>query len=800
MTALNIHTLLSNRRSERNFSIKIKRNRDTQRLFLDTKRSVRNIRVFCSYEFVRVRCHTKNASLIYLPGDHDEPVLFNQIQKRILSLRNVMKSKSTVWLAVMRRFYHEKQNYDVGDIIKIQKAWLGRRFLNWMRTLSTPEEDTGTRLDTYIYPRKKCSRTPVIDLQRNCKQCDPPTRRSYMSLAETVSSIDPPFIMTIPFDPFTRSVKRHAASREDGGNNIHQNNNTTTSYFEQVIIDGFERFSIFLTSFGEDDDEITAIAIPEHLQFNAEYTDDNHRIDVLHDGAEVNLTDTDVQQVKQRLEPILLRIDNTDELTQINLKPTTDSMNPTDSENCSFSQEFEMQCFLRYKAHVMRSDIPATPPCREKQALTGNHPYYNIVLNQTDDAKIIPSMGMTSFSSEEPGDEDEIDMVSFDENGGFLMAGARKKANRKGDYLSPLNGFTKGYSHFKQTASQFNNESGELPDTMVIGVEGYVQVKGSTASDTKINNDDEENVGDDRRKQQKKHFWKQFSKQKRKHGFEKNDSTSKPSTITTPATTTRDNQTVQVNYYQPMFNIFQEKPPVPPKPLLSSLSPRSGAKGSSSPSSLIKNKKPEVNEKRKYLPESRARLSLKPLLQSFDYEDSSNCLDDAVTRFEEISPSAASTKIQGKDQEPKVSITNQLNNPSDNSTVIYLDGQPLHNANPQTTSFNEKLPKVPAKRNRYSSSSLKPLLESFDIDECHENKPNLSSKKDGTEQNQNKRNSMKPLLSSFDDSEEYYDEDLNTETFTCRTKRIGVNNAPRYSAALDSRINYFESKPLINSP
>ena len=114
--AIDIHKLLFNRRQERNFSIKIKRNRDTQRLFLDTKRSVRNIRVFYSYEFIRVRCHTKNASLIYLPGDYDEPVLFNQIQCRILSLKDTMKSKSTVWLVVMRKFYHEKQNYNLSLI------------------------------------------------------------------------------------------------------------------------------------------------------------------------------------------------------------------------------------------------------------------------------------------------------------------------------------------------------------------------------------------------------------------------------------------------------------------------------------------------------------------------------------------------------------------------------------------------------------------------------------------------------------------------------------------------------------
>ena len=911
--AIDIHKLLSNRRHERNFSIKIKRNRDTQRLFLDTKRSVRNIRVFYSYEFIRVRCHTKNASLLYLPGDYDEPVLFNQIQCRILSLKETMKSKSTVWLVVMRKFYHEKQNYNVGDILKVQKTWVGRRFLNWMRKHSTPDEPTVKRLDTYIYPRKKCSRTPIIDLQKNCKQCDSPTLRSYMSLCEAVTTITPPYIMTIPFDPFTRSVKRNTmCNRNSRDDDTHQNNiitaSNTTSYFEQVVIDGVERFDVFLTSFGggggDDDEEITAIAIPEHVEFNAECNTGaiSNSLDILHDGAEVQLTDTDLLQVKHRLEPILLRLDNIDELTQINLKPTSSSSTAkVDGDNITadngdgvgnrtYSQEFQMQCFMRYHARVMRSDIPSTPQAtREKQAAAKNHPYYNVVPeNGTNTTKIIPNIsttswsGLSSSSNDDEHDDDYeegIDMVSYDENGGFLMVGKTKKKKKpKGDYLSPLNSFTKGYSHFKHTASTINHESGQLPDTMVIGVEGYVQMEGGGSTTTQNANSSEDITKDTGRSKPKKNFWKQLSsnsKHKRKEGI-KLPSSPKPSSTATEQRI--PNKTVQINYYQPMYNIYQDKPPTPPKPpgLLASLSPRGNGKKLTKPLSPLARypKSPGAEEKRRYLAESKARLSLKPLLQSFDYEDLSG--DDLMKQYEvSISPSTTTTsdsklpewkKLEKTDfsrthhRNANLSSRNARTTHTDHDTTIE---RPLQNvdhdeiickyrAKPDDTtattasmaSCNEQAPKVPTKRNRYgrSSSSTKSLLASFDDTDISLNNHTNDSGGDrvggqtanienvdgiGNQAKTIKDNSMvrrwtmadqerikmsqessntseKPsLLKSLDENDtndKYYSHKAKDagEGETSAIKRTSFGN--RYSAALDSRISYFETKCLVSSP
>ena len=166
---------------------------------------------------------------------------------------------------------------------------------------------------------------------------------------------------------------------------------------------------------------------------------------------------------------------------------------------------------------------------------------------------------------------------------------------------------------------------------------------------------------------------------------------------------------------------------------------------------------------------------------------------------------------------------------------------------------NESVPKVPTKRNRYnrSSSSAKPLLSSFDdttdsslnddinddidpfVDQTSNFKSTVtggkedhSSKtiKDGTstgprrwtladqeisikrELEKNKINqdnnyetanlSGKPLLRALNEGKTY--RDCETDSGEGTEKRTSFGN--RYSAALDSRINYFETKFLINSP
>ena len=588
--------------------------------------------------------------------------------------------------------------------------------------------------------------------------------------------------------------------------------------------------------------------------------------------------------MKHRLEPILLRLDNTDELTQINLKPTAapkaDDPSITADNNVgnrTYSQEFQMQCFMRYQARVMRSDIPSTPQAnREKQAAAKNHPYYNVVPHDSESGavtKITPNIttgswsGLSSSSQDDDDDyEDGIDMVSFDDKGGFLMVGKTKK-KKKGDYLSPLNSFTKGYSHFKHTASTINQESGELPDTMVIGVEGYVQMEGGSTQQS----NNEEDIKDGRCKP-KKNFWKQLSSNKQKRKEETKSPSPKPSPTTTPTLAARDqNKTAQINYYQPMYNIYQEKPPTPPKPagLLASLSPRGSGKKLTKPVSPLARHIKSPEEKRRYLAENKTRLSIKPLLQSFDYEDLLG--DDLVGQYEASSTSSSTTTKRSQDVELPLRNHLEKTNLSSTRSIILTTGTSIdkslqnigsdeiinkNRAKPVDTVAApgiEPVPKVPTKRNRYnrSSSSAKPLLSSFDdttdsslnddinddIDpfvdqtsnfkstvtggkEDHSSKTIKDGNSTGTrrwtladqeisikrELEKNKINqdnnyesanlSGKPLLGALNEGKTY--RDCETDSGEGTEKRTSFGN--RYSAALDSRINYFETKFLINSP
>ncbi|XP_066933106.1 uncharacterized protein [Clytia hemisphaerica] len=763
-----IHTLLSTRRGERSYSIRVRRAQETHRLFLDTKRSVRNVRVFYSFEFVRVRCHTKTSSAIYLPGDYDELILLNRINNKRFSLKDEIRDRSAVWLAVMKKFQHEKRDFDVGDILKVTKPWLGRRVLNWFKKTS---DRRIKYLDTCVYPRKKCLRIPVSDLQKYCKECECPTKKNYKALSEAIERETLPFLMTVPFDPFSRSVRRaskYAESKDE----------SDTTYFEKVIIDGVERFNVFLTSMSDEEDRISAIVIPHELEFHAEC---NMISGVINDGCDLELSEIELLQIQQRLEPLLMRMDTVDDLTQIDLEAQNREYSRGESH---VEHEVEMECLVKYKASF-KSTYTSSPIL---QPVAKNNPYYNVVVGESGH----PEPADRRFGLEKEGwesEEEGEDMLSFDEKGGFLITKGRTKNNN--DYLTPLNEFAKDYTRFKSTIQKIQDEEMEHPETMVVGVKGYVQVNGDE--------DGKKQLVRSETNPKKKKLFNFFHRKKQ-------GETSTSSPVLATNSKRGKQESARLDYYQPMFDIHQEKPPLPPKPASLSMSSTLSSLAKSPASTVSLGEGPSTSKAQS--PRDKGRLVRQWTACKDDEEQVDNQTSSLLASF-------SNNELPDRYHFMSDDSVNSSPIPTARNTSKFAHAQKRALVHHQRTimtdkrsstapllgSFDELTPEESPVRLRNETRTLNPNKNNIptspnNSEKTEKKKPDVPRK---PKWSNNNRSSMRPLLDSFDngDGSDFPQSPKSNDSFEnsiSQARRSYGNRSSTHSAILDSRIHYFESK------
>ena len=672
MSTIDIHDVIKEKFDGTPLVFKVRKGRETEPLFNDTFRSVLNVTVFDCFKFKRIRCLTKNSSFIYLPVDYPDPVMYTSIENEqcVLS-RCRLKAKKSLWLAVTRKFVHNKSHYDIGDIFEIKRARLFRRIRRWLGQNSAKNELSN--VDVYLYPSKKSTRIPVEFLESHCKFCDSPYLRGYRLLS-SMQFEQTPVILTIPFDPFKRTILTYESSDPK----------STTSYFEKVLVDGIENYDAIITT-NSNDNYLKAITIPESVLFDVEVLDDCYKSNVI-------VKESEIHSAKHSTISQIINMENIHEtIEQLNLWETNNtkdeefSFKPRNNNEEEIISEIEMQYSVKYKTQKInrKSKSPRNPSSNEDE------------LNCSDDEE-------NSTSEEEVKDVEESD---------FVLVGPKTK----NEYLLPLTEFTREYSLFKSEKSH-SCKADTLPDDIVIGPDGYVKVK-------------EEEEKKKKKKRDKLFFWKQSQHPENKSEEMKNLQEAMQS-----------NEPIKIEYYQPSFNIHQEKPPLPKKP-------------ETPEKSHVPLIRPQVPRRSKsVLQYKHNSLSARPLLLS------SSSYDDEIEEIETSIPVNLNKNIN----------INPSNKEYDENQAEMQNIQNLNASYSQTESQKSKVAKDHVKT-------------SFKKDEClpKKNKETVLKSKPLIHKRPMSQ-SLTPLLHSpsFEENEEYAEE----------------KSFRRNDSVISSRVSYFETK------
>ena len=444
-----IHHILSERRQNKNYFVRLKRTEQTKQLFFDAKCFHIDFRVLHSFEFVRVRCSARNSNVIYLPVDYEEYVSATRIHKEKASLTDLLINESKVWLIVVKKFEHARRDYNVGDLLQVRKGFV-RRCIDWLKKTDN-DRGTSNYLHTSVHPRKKSYKIPLKHLERSCMPCDSPLVRYEKLLAEIIKTEDVPFALTIPFDPFTCSAKRRV---------IEKTSENMSSYFERVIASEIQYFDVFLMDLGGNNNgvgSLSAVVVPQNVTFDIEYFDDASPFPVSYIEF-----DYDVIQIK--LETLLLKLD-LDDVTVVSLQDYSSGHINNSwkdiNQQCFTSDEIEKQYTMNYKTHHLERD--------NKTEFTNKTPH-DFPKDIHEDTYSDAGWSELEMRSE----------ITSDGSGDIGLVNCSTRGIRN-EYLAPYTELTNQYLRFKNSkiasAMSRMNEDCTL-DNVVIGVDGYVQVNG----------------------------------------------------------------------------------------------------------------------------------------------------------------------------------------------------------------------------------------------------------------------------------------------------------------------------------
>jgi len=463
-----IHEILSEKGRRGNYFVRVRKTQQTRQLFSDTNCSDTNLQVLCSFEFVRVRCCTRNSTVINLPSDYEEFVSLTRVRKDKASVRDLLTRESKAWMVVVKKFNHKQRSYNIGDVLQVRRG-IARRFFDWIKTRC--DQRYADYFHASVYPRHRCFKIPVKHLERNCKLCDSPSVRCNKSLGEVIETENEmPFALTIPFDPFTCSARRRSIE-----------NNSTSSYFERVIVDEIQRFEVFLTYLGDGNgSSLSAVVVPQKVTFDVEYSEDSTRRNS-NEEFEYNV-------IRENLESLFLRI-GIDEITVVNLEDYSRGHHPLDgcyqrmihSNNCNqeyfISHEIEMQYSVECRTQRQKRD--------SSMGFVNEIPHSFLKDSSIDEGTFSDASG-----------EEELEMISFGTSGKIEFVNYCSQGIHN-EYLMPCTEYNNQYLRFKNTrkirgnTTPSDDEESMTPENVVVGVDGYVQVNGGGGFSTANNSNTE---------------------------------------------------------------------------------------------------------------------------------------------------------------------------------------------------------------------------------------------------------------------------------------------------------------------
>lgn len=473
-TTRDIHDLIDkpNNEKEQPVTFKIKKSRETARLFTGSFRSVLLVTAYDYFRVTRVNCLTKNSSYVYLPIDYPEQVTFTNIDnKRCRLSRSSFKSGKKLWLTVIRKFTYNKITYDVGDILTVKKSSLWRRFTRWINQQEDHENNnstTSSNVECFLYPGKKPARLPVQLLELHGKLCEPPGTVTgiYRYLSTAIEEEILPFLITIPFDPFKRTIAHLPCDDASNVGNVGTPTSTTSNscYLENVLVESTTNFDVFIVS-NTKDNRLTALVVPTDVTFSVEElptrsTTTTHTIR--------KITTDEISSLKQSIIPQIINTEIVEQATEITIR----NLDNDDLEQNVWGVSTQNStCHLNPKDH---------PSIRKKKKSKKKKPN-----GLEDDPPLLQYSFESSFLEPSDGGTSESDLSEGEFH--TVMKGGMNKREKKNEYLLPLNKSKKADSSYKlgennnnnnnaETSDEHSNRTQEIPEMVVVGPDGYVEV------------------------------------------------------------------------------------------------------------------------------------------------------------------------------------------------------------------------------------------------------------------------------------------------------------------------------------